>query len=75
VTESKIAHLTRLIDAHDLTFMYSDDGGVCRRGQAELDEIRELAKDVDPEVVRKVWDAKVDRHLAEGFREQFYWRG
>lgn len=69
-----LAELKELIDKHDLTFAYSDDGGVWRRGQAELHRIRQAAKDFPVEDVERIWNAKVDRTLIESVRGQFYWR-
>ena len=37
--------------------------------------IREAAKAFPRETVEQIWNAKVDRELAEGYRTGFYWRG
>jgi hypothetical protein len=65
----------RLVDEHDLTYQYSDDGHVFRRGSASEAKIRAAAEQFDPAEVKRVWDAMVDRTLAEGYRETFYWKG
>lgn len=64
---------TSLVDQHDLTFAYSDDGAVWRSGQAELFRIREEARNFPREDVVRVWNAKVDRTLVERARANFYW--
>lgn len=69
-----LSELANLINQHDLTFAYSDDGSVWSRGQAELHRIREAAKDFPVEEVERIWNAKVDRTLIESARKQFYWR-
>jgi len=72
---SKIAEFTKLVNDHDLTYSYSDDGRVWQRGQNQRDKIVALAKEIDLETVRTIWNAKVDRTLVEGYREPFYWKG
>ena len=62
--------LKRAIDTHDLTFEYSDDHRAWARGHAQLGEIKSLAKN-DPAEATRLWKAKVDRELAENFRESF----
>lgn len=64
----------QLVRRHDLTHMYSDDGSVYRRGSAELEAIREAAKQFPREDAVRVWNAEVDRKMTEGFREEFYWK-
>lgn len=71
---SKLEEFTKLVNGHDLTYSYSDDGGVWRRGQAQRDAIRELAKELPREDVERVWNAMVDRSLVPDAREPFYWR-
>ncbi len=69
-----IEKFKQLVDAHDLTFEYSDDGAVWRRGCAQLDEIRALAAKLPLEAVKEIWNAKVDRSLVERARPDWYWR-
>ncbi len=65
---------TKLVNDHDLTYMYSDDGSCFRRGTAEKDAIVAASITFDQDFVRETWNAMVDRRMAEGYREQFYWR-
>lgn len=70
----KIEEFTKLVDQHDLTYDYSDDGAVWRRGCAQKDAIRALAQELPREDVERIWNAKVDRYLVEDARAPFYWR-
>lgn len=63
----------QLVARHDLTHMYSDDASVYRRGSAELSKIMEAAKQFSREDVVRVWNSEVERKLADGYREGFYW--
>ena len=71
---TKLEEFTKLVDHHDLTYDYSDDGGVWRAGCAEKAAITALARELPHEDVERIWNAKVDRAMREGYREPFYWR-
>ena len=58
---------------HDLTFNYSDDHSVWKRGQAQLDAIREMAKNLGQEKATKIWNEVIDTKMRPESREQFYW--
>lgn len=60
---------------HDLTYDYSDDGNCWRAGRASMAAIREAAKQLDPEIVRRIWNEVVDSKLVADFRAGFYWKG
>lgn len=64
----------RACERHDLTYAYSDDGSVWRRGSAEHDRIRKAAEKFDRDDVERIWNAAVDTKLVESCRSQFYWR-
>jgi hypothetical protein len=65
----------RRVRQHDLTYAYSDDPRSYRNGGESLSIIKTLAKEInDPEYTNKVWNDNVNRFLAEGFREPFYWK-
>jgi hypothetical protein len=65
-----------LCKAHDLTYSYSDDYGVWRRGAESLVQLQEYAKvHLRYAVARRIWNAVVDEKLVEGARESFYWPG
>lgn len=61
-----------LVNDHDLTFQYSDDASCWQRGNAELARLRELEASLDPEYVKRTWNAAVDRKLREDSREAYY---
>ena len=64
-----------MVNYHDLTYEYSDDGGVWRAGSASLYRIKEAAKTLDPEFVKKTWNAMVDNRVNANAASQFYWKG
>lgn len=70
-----LAEFERMVAEHDLTFEYSDDGAVWRRGHASLARIVDAAKYLNRTDVVRVWNAAVDRKIAEGMRAPFYWKG
>lgn len=59
---------------HDLTFCYSCDGDVWRRGSAEYRRIRKAAEKFAREDVERIWNEIVDAKLVQDYRDQFYWR-
>lgn len=61
-----------MVNAHDLTYGYSDDPGVYRLGSYSEMKIREAAKQFDKEFVNRVWNEMVDTKISEGHRETFY---
>lgn len=63
-----------LVKNHDLTYSYSDDAKVWRVGEEQLRAIKEAAKSLPLEDVKRIWNAKVDKTLVEGSREAYYWR-
>lgn len=63
-----------MVKRHDLTYDYSDDGGVWRAGCASEKAIREAARQFSIEDVKRIWNAKVDTCLIEEARAPFYWR-
>jgi hypothetical protein len=74
MSDSKITAFKTAVKNHDLTYMYSDDGAVVRRGSESMAAIRLLAAELPIEIVREIWNSRVDQSLAEGFRETFYWK-
>jgi adenine deaminase len=69
-----LAEFEQMVAAHDLTHAYSDDHEVWRRGHQSLARINDAAKYLNRTDVVRVWNANVDRQLADGAREPFYWR-
>lgn len=68
MTESEF---TRLVNAHDLGYAYSDDHSVWERGRAQYAAIVEAAKSVSS--AAEIWNANVDRKMRAGCREEYYW--
>lgn len=64
----------KMVNNHDLTYSYSDDGSVYRKGLAQEREIMKAAKLFPSDDVKRIWNAMVDKKLVESTREQFYWR-
>lgn len=64
----------KLVNDHDLTYTYSDDGDVFRRGVDELYAIKAASHNFDRAFVIETWNAAVDKKLRPGFRDGFYWK-
>jgi hypothetical protein len=69
-----ITDFKTMVHHHDLTHMYSDDGRVIRLGHASLMAIREAAKSLPTDMVREIWNFKVDQTLSPSARANFYWK-
>lgn len=66
--------LTKLIECFDLTYDYSDDIAVWRRGRHELATIINEAQNFPVEDVERVWNENVDRKLIPEVAHDFYWK-
>lgn len=71
ITEDSFREMCR---RHDLTFDYSDDGSVWRRGCASWDAVTQAAKLLPRDVAVRIWNEIVDTKLVEDARESFYWK-
>lgn len=66
---------SKLVRAHDLTYAYSDDYSVYRRGQAQFDLIVQEAANFPRADVIRVWNTElVDKFLIPEARNEFYWK-
>ena len=63
----------KMVNGHDLTYSYSDDYRAYRNGESQWSKIKEAAKELPSEDVARIWNTMVDKTLAEGFRDSFYW--
>lgn len=63
---------TTLVNAHDLTYEYSDDPGVYRAGSAALSRIAAASVHFPPEDVVRIWNTMVDKFLIPEAAPQFY---
>lgn len=70
---SNIESFEQLINNFDLTYNYSDDAKVYRRGKEQGEAITLAAKSLPADEVRKAYNAMVDRKIAEPYRHSFYW--
>lgn len=68
-----LAQFEALVQAHDLTFEYSDDFRTWHRGKKELDEIRRLAKNLAIEDVRRIWNANADLKIGSAESKRWHW--
>lgn len=64
---------SKLVRAHDLTYAYSDDHSVYRRGQTSYDLITSEAVNFPPEEVVIVWNEMVRKFLVPDARAMFQW--
>lgn len=64
---------SKLVRAHDLTYAYSDDFSVYRRGQAQFDLITSEATAFPPEDVCRVWNEMVAKFLVPDAHAMFQW--
>ena len=62
------------VDHHDVTFDYSDDSAVRRRGSDQLRLIREMAKSLPQDKVAEVWNAKMDYMFTKDEAPRWYWK-
>ncbi len=64
----------KMVNDHDLTYTYSDDGAMFRRGADSLYAIKAAGHNFDRAFVVETWNAAVNAKLKEGFRTGFYWK-
>ena len=69
ITEAEFEQMVR---NHDLTFMYSDDGEIVRRGRESLRKIRQAAALLPEGVGVRIFNEHVDKSLREPYRKDFY---
>ena len=68
------AAFVALVNDHDLTYDFSEDGRVWRAGQASYQKIKSEAVKFDRAFVVEVWNASVDHKIVPSSREMFYWK-
>lgn len=69
ITEAEFELMVR---NHDLTFMYSDDSEVRRRGRESLLKIRQAVECLPEGVGEAVFNKHVDSTVSESYRKDFY---
>lgn len=70
-----LAAFTDAVQKHDLTYSYSDDHRAYTRGREQWQRILGLAAQLSAGEAAAIWNAAVDRKIAEGSRHLFYWKG
>lgn len=79
-----LAQFKKLVDAHDLTYVYSDHGTAYAKGTEEHRDISRMFNQIsddsnhDAKVRKqmiKIWNDNVDKKITEqsGSRKDFYW--
>jgi hypothetical protein len=71
--EETVAEFKKLVDNHDLTYMYSDDHRHYSAGRASWEKIRRMASSLKKEDVHSIWNGMCDRVLTAEFAPNFYW--
>lgn len=69
-----LAEFEAMVNGHDLTYQYSDDGSVWRRGQNEYDKIVAATLLLPIEDVKRIWNAKCDRTLVASEAPRWHWK-
>lgn len=69
-----IKEFEEMVNRHDLTYDYSDDGSVWRAGLASFRKIKEASTLFPIEDVTRIWNTMVDKKLIEEARKPFYWK-
>lgn len=69
-----IKEFEEMVNRHDLTYDYSDDGSVWRAGLASFNKIKAAAKQFPIEDVKRIWNEMVDKKLIKEARKPFYWK-
>lgn len=63
------------VQNHDVTYEYSDDGSVYRRGSQQKAEIFQMAQFLPIDFVKEVWNARMDKCLIPSEAPRWYWKG
>jgi hypothetical protein len=64
----------RMVRVHDLTYMYSDDGSVYRRGSESYAKILAEALNHPRADVVRIWNQVALEKLLSGYAESFLWK-
>lgn len=63
---------TQLVNSFDLTYEYSDDHNVWRRGNAHHSQILAIQAKLPKDVYEPIWNAMVDKRIVAGSRSTWY---
>jgi len=70
VTEARFRAMCK---QHDLTYAFSDDHRVWRRGCDTLMQIMAAAKELPGGIAKSIWNEVVDEKIKPDYREKYYW--
>tara|TARA_R110000803_G_scaffold149677_4_gene215122 strand:- start:1560 stop:1844 length:285 start_codon:yes stop_codon:yes gene_type:complete len=74
MTDPLVIEFAALVDAHDLTYAYSDDDRCYQKGRKSERELGNFARDnLSYAVAREVWNAAVERKLMPCGQSTFFW--
>lgn len=75
MTNDRLNQFREMCQNHDITYTYSDDGSVYRRGETQYKEIVEFSKSLSHEDAVKIWNEVVDKKfLHERDRADYRWK-
>ena len=75
MTSDREQTFREMCEYHDITYTYSDDGSVYRRGEAQYMDIVEFADSLPRETAVKIWNEVVDKKfLYEQDRKEYRWK-
>lgn len=69
-----VEQFKELVKKHDLTYSYSDDYSVYKKGEDEYKAIVNLSKQLPKEVVVQIWNENVDNKMLPYVRSEYYWQ-
>lgn len=72
--QDNVQKFRELCEAHDLTYTYSDDGSVYRRGEAQYKEILEFSKSIPRNLAVQVWNQTIEKKLREYDWDDYKWK-
>ena len=70
---TNIEDFKKAVEAHDLTFMYSDDYSAYTRGNNSLSRIKHMASQLPKEEALKIWNEAVEKKVVESVWDEFKW--
>lgn len=68
------ATFVEMVNAHDLSYGYSDEASIWSSGQAEWEAIQIAAHTFPRREVEHVWNEMVRREILQSHRADYYWK-
>lgn len=69
-----VVHFTALVDAHDITYDYADDGKTYRRGKDQYEAIMAIVPLIGQETAKEIWNANVEKKMQSFVWDEFKWK-